>query len=166
MTTFDWYWLKSVDSCISQGKRAGVHTHKHLQQKPHPFCLHQPVSPRSALKDPNTAWSQAWRAFCGADRDHASRLSGVWREVSELPWPQGRRAPRKVPAQPCAFHTRHFLRCAGKVMMFYSEIQNWLSRLSGTWVLKVPFVYNWNLLWHSVKAVNQCGKFVLLDQVL
>lgn len=22
MSTFDWYWLKSVDSCISQGKRA------------------------------------------------------------------------------------------------------------------------------------------------
>lgn len=37
----------------------------------------------------HTVRRQAWQALCGADRDHASRLSGVWRDLSESGWPPG-----------------------------------------------------------------------------
>ncbi|CAI5642961.1 rap guanine nucleotide exchange factor 6 isoform X1 [Oreochromis niloticus] len=65
-------------------------------------CWHN-LSLCPARTHPHTVRRQAWQALCSADRDQASRLSGVWRDPVRVRLTSRLRALNKLPAQLTAF---------------------------------------------------------------
>lgn len=99
---------------------------------------------------PHTVRRQAWQALCSADRDQASRLSGVRRDPVRVRLTSRLRAPNKLPVQLTAFLSGN-----NRVFMLWWELPCvWCMNL-------ITFVYSLTCVRSCVSFSNEVSKEAL-----